>query len=743
MKKIVTGIVFILLLMPAVLIFAQEKKTQSTQASAVLEYFEDSSGALRLVEPDGTELYSSDLYFGFEIPVGSTVVTEAADYAELQLDPNGSIIKISENTNFKLEGLQAMDGSGENVFAIAVGKFRAVAARATGSEKYTFKGPSTVAGVRGTDLGMEVLPGSEEIAFVTQGLIDFTDKAGKTIAIGAGQMANALAPTFEPVKIPADMLAKLMKGLDFKKLNPKKVPGHQGAATPPKEEAKNAETPPPAPPAEKKAEEKKAPKAPAKNAFMQGLFDKLKDMLGMEIGSVTIGDTTYAKAVIQPQFTIGKLKMALYLPIIYESNMLDPNDWYHPEGNDEWSFGTDQNGFKAVAGDFINDLFLKIKYVEWGKQRDKFFFKIGNLNDITIGHGLIMKDYANDSDFPVIRRVGLNLGMDFEKIGFEAMVNDIGDPHIFGSRLYFRPIAPAFPMAVGMTVVTDISPASDLPDPSTVGNPIILNGGLDLDFPVIETDPFSIISYADVAGMMPVFRNAVPGTSITSGPARDAMFAEDINGNFALKNWGFAAGLFGRAFILDWRLEYRNFNGAFKPAFYNQLYDRTRGQYVNDIITYLENQNDPAYDVQTMGIYGEAGFTIKKVFSFDGSYFWPWYTDENGDIKMGEDDFLHLKATLEAGVIPVVNVSGSVSYDRTKFMPTLLGSGNPAENLSLFDANTVVTAEIVYPVAPTLDVALLYTTALARDADGNVLYNEITNNPEIATTVSIETRIHF
>ncbi len=55
MKKIVTGIVFILLLMPVVLIFAQQKKTQSTQASAVLEYFEDSSGALRLVEPDGTE----------------------------------------------------------------------------------------------------------------------------------------------------------------------------------------------------------------------------------------------------------------------------------------------------------------------------------------------------------------------------------------------------------------------------------------------------------------------------------------------------------------------------------------------------------------------------------------------------------------------------------------------------------------------------------------------------------------
>ena len=742
MKKLISGFIFILLLIPAVVVFSQQEKAKAVQASALLEYYEDSSGAFRIVEPDGAELYSSDLYFGFEIPVGSTIVTEAADYAELSLDPNGSIIKVSENTNFKLEGLQAMDGSGKNVFSIAVGKFRAVAGKATGSEQYEFKGPSTVAGVRGTDLGMEVLPGSEETAFVTEGLIDFTNKAGQTIQIGAGQMADAFAATFAPVKIPPDMLNKLMQGLDFKKLSPDKVPGHQPPPTEqPKKEAKTAETPAPTPPAAEKPKKEEVKKE-AENAFMKGIFDKLKDILGMEIGSLTIGDTTYAKAIIQPQFTIGKLKMALYLPIIYESNMLDPNDWYHPEGNDEWSFGTDKSGFKAQAGDFINDLFLKIKYVEWGKQRDKFFFKVGNLNDITIGHGLIMNNYANDSDFPVIRRVGLNLGIDFQKIGFEAMVNDIGNPQIFGGRLYFRPIAPAFPLAVGMSVVTDINPAGDLADPSAVGNPLIFNGGLDLDFPIVETDPFSIVSFADVAGMVPSFREAV-GTSIPAGPAWDAMFTEDADGNPTVRNWGLEAGLFGKVFMVDWRLAYRNFNGTFKPAYYNKMYDRTRGDYVNDIITYLEDQSNPQYDVHTMGIYGQAGFKIKKVLSFEGGYFWPWYRDAVTDeIMMGEDDFLHLKATLEPGVIPVVDISGSVAYDRTKFIPTLLGSGDPAEELKLFDANTVVTAELIYPVAPTLDVALLYTTALARDADGNVVY-DANGNPDVATTVSIETRVHF
>jgi len=43
---------------------------------------------------------------------------------------------------------------------------------------------------------------------------------------------------------------------------------------------------------------------------------------------------------------------------------------------------------EGMVGDITSDLFLKIRYVEWGTQRDPFFVKVGNLNDITIGHVL-------------------------------------------------------------------------------------------------------------------------------------------------------------------------------------------------------------------------------------------------------------------------------------------------------------------------------------------------------------------
>ncbi len=749
MKKLTIALFMTILLVFPVTVFAQDTNTGGEENVALLEYFEDASGGFKIVTADGEEIYSQDLYFGYEIPVGSTVITEAGDYAEISLDPNGSIIKVAENTNFKLVSLQKTDGSGENAFSVAVGKFRAVAGKLSGNEKYTFKGPSAVCGVRGTDLGMEVLPGQKEVAFVLDGLIEYTNAAGQKVEIGAGMMADALSESFQPIQIPPDMLSNLLKGLEFKKLKPENVPGHKPAPKEekPKEEVKKAETPPPPPPVEEKKAKKakEEAKKEVEKGFMSDIYKKLREILGMEIGSVTIDGVTYSKAILQPHFAIGKLKMALYLPIIYKTDMLNPNDWYHPKGNDEWSFGTDQEGFGESALDFLNDLALKIRYIEWGKQRDKFFFKVGNLNDITIGHGLLMRNYANDSDFPSVRRVGLNLGFDFGFLGFESMVNDIGEPEIFGGRLYLRPI-PVFPIAVGTTVLTDISPASDLSDEEkeAVGDPMLFNLGFDLDFPFIETDFFSIVSFADIGGMLPVLRSALPDSDVSKGPQWNALIVNDPDNPDAppsLKNYGIAAGLFGNIAMFNWRVEYRDFNGTFKPAFYNQLYDRQRVTYVTEIANYLKDPNAEEYQHQTLGIFGEGGFAIKKLFSLEAGYFWPWYKDENGEIQMGEEDMLHLKFALEPDVIPVVGIYGSVSYDRTKFIPTLLSGAE--EGLSLFDANTVVSAEVIYPVAPTLDVSILYTTTLKRNADGSLDIDPETGEPRISTTISIETKIHF
>jgi hypothetical protein len=673
-------------------------------ADSVLAYFENNSGNLRLTAPGGVIVKGADLKPGLKLGPGTSVVTEKKDLIEIALG-NGSILKIQENTSFTIVSLRGANNSKTSAFELQKGRFRTIAAKMSGDEKLTFKTPNAACGVRGTDTGAEVLTDPATDAplpaqiFVFDGVVDVSklDAAGQvleTIAVGAGQWVDSGLEAFKALVMDKALIEKFMKGLEFKQLDPAQVPGHVKAdVTSTGPDTATGPEPGPAPEPD--------------------WMKTLRDIIGMEIGAVTIGDRTYAKAVLAPKFTIGKLKLSLYLPIIYQSNLFDPSDWYRPDGNQEWSFGTDRefgDNWWLRAGDFAYDLVLKIKGLEYGRQHDPFFIRLGSLNTFTIGHGLIMRNYANDSDFPAVRRVGLNLGVDTGPFGFEIVTNDIGldikaEPEIAGLRLYFRPAHP-FPLAIGLTLLADFDPAGNAPG---VGDPMFFNLGLDLDFPIVESDGLSIIAFADAAVMLPYFREDVPGsTVIPAGFAFDAII-HGPDGDKAFRNFGAAAGLLGNVSLFEWRLEARYYTGKFRPTAYNAAYDRVKLDYVNELIDYLRNPGDDANQVTTFGVYGEGVLSIEKIFSLTLGYFAPLAFSPDG-VAYGEDDYFQIKFTLEPKVIPVVGIFGSIAYERTGLVSGFSG-GLP----ELFDEHTVVKTTIGYPVTEGLQILFHYTTTRALD----------------------------
>jgi hypothetical protein len=547
-------------------------------------------------------------------------------------------------------------------------------------------------------------------------------------------------------------------------INPQAVPGNEtpadttaadgtaeegeGAAEEGEEDETADATPVTPEEGEGEAEETGEPYTPGP---LDPLMEWMRDVLGMEIGSITINGKTYSKAVLQPEFDLGKMKLGLYVPIIYESNMFDPSDWYRPKGNDEWDFGSTYTWGEDTMlklTDFATDLFLKIRYLEYGEQRDKFFIKIGNLSNMTIGHGILMRNYANDANFPAVRRIGLVTGLDMGGLGFEAVANDLTEPEIFGGRIYLRPSPDKFPMAFGVSGIVDIDPAGEIPvdpddtsgvDPAlAVGDPMFLNVALDIDLPIINRDFFKFILFGDIGGMMPYLREPVTygADTIEPGLILQALYNPDADiaaGEFPLRNYGIAAGILGNIAIADYRLEYRNYRGTFRPSFFGTNYDRQRAEYAQELI---DDLFIPEEVVPIAGIYGEAGFEIADKFRFEAGYMWPW----ESDFTFGDDDYLHIEAEVFSGLIPVVDIAGSISYDRTKFIPTIIKDG--PENLTLFDANTVLKGELTYPLAPTLDVAIKISTTTAYDEDGNVLL-DANGNTKITPSVSIETRVHF
>ncbi|MFW5797490.1 MAG: FecR family protein [Spirochaetota bacterium] len=729
--------VFAVLVATVTTVFAQDRP------AAILEYFDDEL-EIQILDEESFEY--NDVYMGMELIPGDTVRTFASS-AELRLEPNGTIIKLAPETEFTIDALAGREQEERtNSFDLARGKMRAVAAEASGTA-YRFRTPGAMGGIRGTDFGIHVVPDEREALFVREGSVSFENvDTGEEVTVHAGQLADVFKPDFTAEELDDAALSKLFEDLEFTELSPPQVPRRRTAETEEEDEGARDDRPA-ATPEEAEATPAEPARAPAET---DEVLSGLSDIMGLETGAVTLEGDTYAKIVLQPTVSVGPMEAAFYLPAVYRNNLFDPGTYYRPKGNDEWSFGTDkdwENEPGEAVRDLLTDLALKLRYLEYGERRDPFHLKLGNLDKMTLGHGLLMRDYANDVDFPAVRRIGLNTGLDIGSFGMEAAVNDLTEPEIYGGRLFFRPLQRT--TAFGLSAVADIGPAGDLPenngfaDPSVNElrrvDPIITGVGADLDVSIVETDLFSLVAFTDVGGLMPYLRDSFTdsdGDSVSAGLHTETLIDSQEG---RLRNYGAMTGVLGDFAFLDYRLDFRTYDGIFRPFYFDGGYERRRGEAAQKVYRYLENPDDEAFSRTGAGVYGEAGFTLfGDNLRFSAGYLWPWNIDAAGEWTQSDDDYLSLRAELREGLLPL-GIHASAEYDRRGFMATAAKRGDFSE-AGFFDADSVVRSEVVIPVAPTLDLAVLATTTVPRNDDGTIRY-DADGKPEISNSVSIETRI--
>ena len=717
-------LILLICLFAATSIFAEESSAAPT---GVLEYFDDDL-EIQVFDSDGIQI--PEVFLGMELNEGDRIKTQNT-YAELSLNPNGTIIKLSYNTDFTIEALQRDEGSA-NQFTLLTGKLRTVAAKSgIFKNNYSIQTPSAVCGVRGTDFGLEAAEGIIDSAFVMEGVVEFTSLVnGQTLELTAGMKADVYAEVFEPVRLPQPELESLFSDLQFTALDPANVPGSPLAKV---EEPAPVVEPEPepvveAPPAVVEPEPVVEPVVEAPPAKEGPFYSWMKQNLGMEIGTLTIEGVTYSKAVLQPIIPLGKLRIGLYLPIIYMTNMFDSTDWYDPDGNSEWSFGTDQEGPWHIAKDVFRDTMLKLKFLEYGELRDPFYVKAGNLKTMTIGHGTLMNNYANDLEFPAVRKLGFNMGVNRASGGFEFVSDDLSDPDIVGGRAYIRPVGK---LGFGFSTIADLNPEEGMEeiyaltatDYGYLGDPVFLTTAVDFDLPVAEGDAMSVILFTDVATMIPYYRESPDGyPTMSQGLAVKSFYNADASSlSDKFSSWGLIGGIMGNASIFDYRLEYRQYKGMFITPFFGPAYDRLRGLYALDITDTLSYVYDgfPVEFATVRGIYGQASTTLGNILFVEAGYYMPWVEGE----FVEELDEFHFVVSIPKGAIPLVDVSASLSYDKMAFV-------DGAKRGTFLDENAVLKGEIVYPIAPTMDLAGIVTTIATVD-------------DEIHPVISIETRIHF
>lgn len=96
---------------------------------------------------------------GLEFYPGDYINTYKGTFLEIQVTGSSNVLKIAENTSFKIEETSEPDVSN---YKVSYGRVRARVKKMAGLSQFALTGPSMVAGVRGTDFGYDILYNSEK-----------------------------------------------------------------------------------------------------------------------------------------------------------------------------------------------------------------------------------------------------------------------------------------------------------------------------------------------------------------------------------------------------------------------------------------------------------------------------------------------------------------------------------------------------------------------------------------------------
>jgi hypothetical protein len=211
MKKYL--VVLLLLFIPALTMYGENPK-------ALLTYFDD----VREIEVyDFTGKEVSSVHMGYPLLIGYGIQTRNST-AELQLKPNGTIVKLRENSFMKIEEMQGTENAKSNRFALMKGLFRMVASRLFNAN-YAIKTPSTVLGVRGTDFSVSVTSGTDSNILVQEGKVEVYNPATReTVLLEQGDGAGIRRRVVQKIDMEMEEVRKRIAMFDFKTLAPESVP---------------------------------------------------------------------------------------------------------------------------------------------------------------------------------------------------------------------------------------------------------------------------------------------------------------------------------------------------------------------------------------------------------------------------------------------------------------------------------------------------------------------------------------
>ena len=172
-------------------------------------------------------------------------------------------------------------------------------------------------------------------------------------------------------------------------------------------------------------------------------------------GSVTINGKLYNQLSFRPEFSTNKIGIGFDIYLYFDE-----------DGNlykEDWDFSSTSASLKTIVD--------KIYYLRYGQPFDNLYFRVGSLPNVTLGQGILIKNYANNIDYPQIRRAGFDLRYQMSGFKFQFIHSDLKEvqkPGLIGFRAAI-PIASNFD--IGFSVASDFNQYNGLVDSDGDGYP--------------------------------------------------------------------------------------------------------------------------------------------------------------------------------------------------------------------------------------------------------------------------------
>ena len=214
MKKIF--IVILIVFFFGSIVYAQQE-AGDRPVLGVVEYLDDPFEA-RIILDDGSEVVPD---IGLEL-TGGTVIQTYMTTLEIRLTAGGSLLRLAEETVFRLEARRVAGDERVDAFTLAAGTLRCVAARLAG-QGYAVHSPSAIMGVRGTDFVVEAGPDGETLS-VLDGTVEALHRAGdRGVMVGTGYYQDLRDENAVPRALDEDLRDLLVRMNSFKALDPADV----------------------------------------------------------------------------------------------------------------------------------------------------------------------------------------------------------------------------------------------------------------------------------------------------------------------------------------------------------------------------------------------------------------------------------------------------------------------------------------------------------------------------------------